>query len=467
MKRILVFCLALAMSGCAVVGPDYSRPNLALSERFTFDGTADLRDVAYDRWWTGFDDPALDVFMEEGLARNLDIRVARARILAAEAALRATGVSQQVSGSVVAEAGRGRINGRTFQTDGSDSVRLNASYVFDLFGGVRRGRQAAAARLAAQVLEEGATRLAYQAELVGALIDARFFQAATRSTNETIGSRRRILGLTNDLFDNGLVTRNDQVRARAELAQAEADLPGYANGARLAAIRIAVLLDQPVAPVLARLERTAGRWPVYRGDLTAGVPVNLLRNRPDVMAAEQRLIASFAQIGVREAALYPSLQIAGSVQLDGDTLVTAVPQLSVPLLDRGRLIAQRDQAAAAAVESDALWRQELRDAIGEVENGLTTFQTASQEIAALSRALSQFQTLADLSRETFQIGDTTLLELLDTDQNVQVASLELVQARRAQALAAARLAVATGRGYLAGTVSTREGQMEIAAAGKY
>lgn len=447
MKKTFLMALVAVLTACAAVGPDYVRPDAQVQARFAFAGGNALEEAARDRWWTVLNDPVLTDLMEQGLSRNLDLRTAQARIAESAALLRAEGVAaSQLSGSAVLDAPR-----RTFDTDGNtldqDNFSLNGSFVFNLFGGATRARQQAGAELAAVQYEAAETRLAYQADLAGAVIEARFFQAAIRSTDRTIANRRRILDLTRQLLDSGQLTRSEQVRAQAELSQARADLPGLRNGLHLSAVRIATLLDAPSGPILAALKASGERQPIPAHRFTAGVPADLLRNRPDVLAAEQRLVAAFAGIGIAEARLYPELSLNGTISGDEDEASFLLgPRLSLPVLGRGRLISLKAAAEARAVQAEFAWRSTLRGAVGDVERALVSRATALTEIETRSQALAQFRDLTNLSRETFQLGASTLLGLVQAEQEVQSAGLALARARRDLALAAARLAVATGRG---------------------
>lgn len=446
MKPIVLACGLTALSACSAVGPDFLRPQVKLASSYSFAETAARQSALRDRWWTVLGDPALNALMREGLQRNLDIRTAQARIAESAALLRAEGVAaSQLDGTLTVDAPRVVINERG-DSLGTERATLSGAFIFDLFGQASRRRQQAAARLEASAFEAEATRLAYQADLAGAVIEARFFQAAAAATQRRIVSRRQILGLTRESFENGQLTRENVVRAQAELAQARAELPALRNGLHLSAVRVATLLDMPVGPVVARLRMTDPGQPIPARIFDAGVPADLLRNRPDVLAAERELAAAFAAIGVAEADLYPALSLNGLILLDGRESFTLGPRLSLPILGRGRLIALRDATVARAEQAELGWREAIRSAVADVERALVSIDTAQAEIAAYGEALSRFRSLVSLSRETYEIGATTLLELLDAEQELRAAELALIRARRDLALATARLAVATGRG---------------------
>ena len=448
MKTVSLVVGVLSLSACSIVGPDYTAPQILLSDRFTFAASTTLQDAARDTWWTSLNDPVLDGLMRQGLQSNLDIRTARARIAESEALLRAEGVAaSQLSGSLTGQLTRTRADGVTIDTD---QARVGGSFVFDLFGRAARRRERARASLEATGYDAASARLAYQAELAAAVVEARFFQAALRSTNRTIESQRRILSLTRQMVSTNQLTRDNEARAMAELAQTQAQIPGLRNGLHLNSVRVATLLDEPVGPILERIRGSGGRQPEATVRFGAGLPADLLRNRPDVISAERRLAAAFAGIGVAEADLYPALTLDGSITVDSTESFSLGPRLSLPVLGRGRLISLRDASASRADQAELAWRASVRGAIGDVERALINIDTAREEITALGRALRQFRELLRLSEDTFSVGSITLLELLDTEQDVQRAELNLARAWRDLAHGIAQLAVATGRGAEAG-----------------
>lgn len=442
MKSILAFASLAVAASCTVVGPDYVRPRIDLPQHYTFAHSAALNTAAEEHWWQGLNDPVLNDLMIRGLARNLDVRTAQERIAEAQANYRATGVAAQVSDESSLGATYTDTDGRS---DTDSFAQFGARYVFDLFGGVARRREQARAELESREFDAAATRLALQSELAAAYIEARYFQDALAITRRSIANRERTLGLIASMIQAGDATQVDSTRAQAELFQIEADLPNLQNGFEINVLRLATLLADPAAPHLARLRNTQSRLnPSARFD--AGVPANLLRNRPDVLASERNLAARMAAVGVAEAALYPSLVVAGSVRVDDSTGISFGPTLSIPLLGRARLTAQRDAAVSLARQAELGWRNTVLSAVSDVERALIGIENRQREIASLERATRNFTTLRRLSGEAFELGATTVLELLDAEQEIRRSELALAQARRNLAIAVSELAIATGRG---------------------
>jgi multidrug efflux system outer membrane protein len=456
MKRVVVAAgPALLIASCAAVGPDYVRPQMSLTAQFVSDDSVALTDAAVARWWTGLGDPLLDDLAGRGLAQNLDIHTARARIRQAEAALGRTGVPAQFDGGLAARAGReGDGNGTS---DDMNSVLADAAYVFDLFGGVRRGREAALANLASARYDAGTVRLAYLADLADAYVDARYFQNAAWITRQAIQSRRETLELVTRQRAGGGATTLDEAQARALLRSAEAALPTLQGNFEASVFRIATLLAEPAGPILARMERGAGQPAPNRTSAT-GTPADLLRNRPDIRAAERDLAAATAAVGVAEAELYPSLRLSGFVGSGDDEDWSFGPTLRLPVLNQGVLAAQRNEAVARAAEAELLWRQEVLRAVEEVQAADSTTRYWRRQVSAQRAASESNDEVRALTRQTYEAGETVLTDVLDAERRSLDSRLVLMAGYRDLAKSWIQLQVATGRGWSDSAPPADDGQ---------
>lgn len=243
------------LSGCAVVGTDYVTPAVDVPARFVGTESSALQDVAADAWWQGYSDATLDRLVARGLAANIDIAEAKSRVAAAEAALRGTGLAGQVDGNQSQRITRS--GGEDAPTDSANSVRLSGSYVFDLFGGVRRGQERAVASRDAAILDTATTRLSVQSALVGRYIDARYYQEALALSRDTISSRERTLDLVRAQFRAGLATEIDVIRAQSDLDSARAESPALRQGFEASVFALATLLAEPAEPLMRQLETGA------------------------------------------------------------------------------------------------------------------------------------------------------------------------------------------------------------------
>lgn len=445
MKRALVAAVpAVLIASCAAVGPDYVRPQMPLSTQYVRGDSAALSDAAVERWWLGLGDPLLNELAERGLAQNLDIRTARARIDQAEAALGRTGGRAQFDGGLTAEVGReGDGNGTS---DGRTSISADARYVFDLFGGVRRGREAARANLAAAGFDAGTVRLAYLADLADAYVDARYFQNAAWITRKAIQSRRETLAIVVRQLDGGGATALDEAQARALLRSAEAALPMLQANFEASVFRIATLLAEPAGPILARMTQGAGQPAPSRGTAT-GTPADLLRNRPDIRAAERDLAAATAAIGVAEADLYPSLRLSGVVSEGDDEDWSFGPSLRLPVFNQGFLTARRNEAVARATEAELIWRQEVLTAVEEVQTADSALRYWRSQVGAQRAASDAADEVRTLTRKTYEAGGTVLTDVLDAERRALDNRLVLMAGVRDLSKSWIQLQVATGRGW--------------------
>lgn len=443
MKPVVPFLLVAGLAACTV-GRDYETPQIGMTSRFTEGGATSIGDVALDRWWEGFDDQNLNALASRGLAQNLDVATAVERINQAQAALRATGGAALVSGNLGAATTRGETQQGTVATESSGSA--TAALVIDLFGGEARARQQATAQLEASQLDAGTARLAFLSSLVGDYIDARYFQEAAEITRGLIDARQQTLELVERQRAAGLSTDLDVLQARALLEQTRATLPAFEQGYYRSIYAVATLLAEPAQPLIDGLQR-GGAQPRPPGSSEAGVPADLLRNRPDVRSAERNYAAAVAAIGVAEASLYPTLDLSGVVTVANPSTWSFGPSLVLPVLNQPLLRANRDQAISEARQAELAWRASVYAAVEEVQAQQGATQRDRREVAAQRAATETYRQARDLSRETYEAGTTTFLDLLDAERSAGVTALALAASIRGLATDWTALQVATGRGW--------------------
>jgi outer membrane protein, multidrug efflux system len=435
--------LVLTISGCSPVGPALHASDPRIAESFVGGGPQPVGLVAEDIWWNAFGDAVLDDLIARGLAQNLSLASAIARVEAAEATLRGRGISAQLDGSLQAQSQRA--GGEDLPTTTTETGSLSGSFVFDLFGGARRSRDEAAANLSAAWFDADTARLAFLSALIGHYLDLRYNQEALALTRATIASRQWTLDLVTTQASIGDASDLDVARAQADLDSARADLSGLQHGFEANVFAIATLLAEPAGPLMQRLEKGAAQ-PRVKATGKIGVPADLLRNRPDVKAAEKRLVAALAAVGVAEADLYPSLALSGTVTASDTATWSFGPALSLLVFNRGRLIAVRDRAVAQSKEAELAWRSSILSAVEDVQTELSALSANRQRAARLADVVASTERVIDLSRETYRLGSTTLLDLLEAERSATAARLSLAQTNRDTAASYARTQVAVGRG---------------------
>ncbi len=436
--------LGLLVAGCAV-GTDYQRPEVAMETRFVGGNAEQIGAVATQQWWLNYKDSNLTSLLTRGLAQNLDVIAAGERIRQAQAELRTTGVNAasdgSLTGSVTTSGGDG-----TNGTSTVESGTLGASLVIDLFGGIRREREAAVASLTAARAEEETVRLAWLAELIAAYSDARYYQEAMALTRTAIATREETVSITRSQFNAGAATEYEVAEAQALLSTARADLPQFAALFDANVYAIATLLNEPAGPIKAQMQKGAPQLSSPGGART-GVPADLLRNRPDVRSAEADLAAAVANVGVAEAALYPALSLSGTVgRTDATDAWSFGPQLSLPVFNQGLLRASRDAQLSVARQAEIAWRASINGAVEDVQVAQSNLTRARQRAQLLRTAASDYGRALTLAQENYRNGAITLLNLLETDRNTNAARISAASATNEAAQAWATLKIATGAG---------------------
>jgi len=461
---LVTLALASAIAGCAV-GPDYHRPDVVLTPHYMHQATAavDTRKVAaLDRWWQGFDDAALLRVVERAQAQNLDLEQARARVLQSRAAARAAGAAllpkldanasandvRQSLLSPIGEIGR-ELPGFARNYD-DYAVGAAASWEIDLFGGLRRGREAALADAKASDAQALGVQISVAADAADAYLQVRAYQAR-------LGVARHQEQVQRDLVD--LVSRRQRegVSSTRELSQVTAAL----EGVRASIPPLQAGLDAQ----LNRLDVLMGAQPgTYRGELLADAPIpsppvlashdgpaELLRRRPDLIAAEQRLVAANARIGAAISDYYPKLSLGALFGVDslasghlssGDAVQHDIGLgLHWRLFDFGRVDAEVAQARGRVAEALAAYRATVLCATEEVENAFSELVQDEARAAALQRQITALEQARALAQQSYDAGVINLIEVRDTDRDLLAASDQLAQTRAR----AARAAVASFR----------------------
>ncbi|MFD2175256.1 efflux transporter outer membrane subunit [Rhodobacter lacus] len=425
---------ALMLAGCAAV--EYHAPEADAPARF--DAAAPARRAGGGAgWWHAFRDPKLDALIAAGEARNLDVLQAVAAVEEARAALAGTGAADlpQLSGS--AGLSRGDTTGRAGVATTSQAG-LSVSWLFDLFGANRNARAAAAAQLEAADLSVAAARLVMQEAIARAYVELRYQQASIALTRRSLESRRKSLELTRVQVQSGTAGRLELLQAEQLVAEGEAQLPGFETGFDQALISLATLTAQRVSDLRPGLERGAPQ-PAPRYKASVGVPADVLRARPDVALAERSYAASVFEIGVAQAAFYPSISLSGTVtpthiRRGGSiTAWTVGPALDLPIFTGGANRANLRAAEARAVQAKRAWEAAVLGAIDEVESALAAYNRDARNIAAQSHLVETSAETVELARANYSLGEGDFMEVLDAERSALSAqqSLAAAQAQRA------------------------------------
>jgi len=365
--------------------------------------------------------------------------------------------SLTVSGdeSVSKTGGTGDYVTRTTDTTSAASGGLGASWLLDMFGQYRRAREAATASLGAAYANADVAKLIYLSDLVTSYIKARYYQERIAIARKNLASRRETLDLTKLQLEAGDASRLDVVQSEGLVNSTLADLPGLETSFRQSAHHIATLLGLPASTLIADLQKGAPQ-PIARSSVNAGVPADLIRNRPDIRKAELELAAAVAEIGVAEAQLYPTITLNGSISpswVSTKSLAGSVsswsfgPSLTLPIFDGGRLKANVHIAESSARGAHIAWRAAVLNAVEEVENALAAVNRDNRTVSALTATVSSYEEALALSTASYKDGASSILDVLDAQRSVSTAQASLAQAIQQMATDYVALNVAIGGGY--------------------
>ena len=448
------------ITGCTV-GPDYARPVLETPSGFIGEPAVTARGAPAfasnsPDWWSAFGDPTLTDLVAGALKQNLDIVQAVARVTQARAGLRGADAALLPSGNVAASAAALRLSGETLQgrqlqgfgTSRNQEVyegALSAGWELDLFGGLRRDREAAFADYHASQAAAAAARLSVAAQVADTYIAVRGVQARIAVAEEQVATQRRLVDTIGLQYRKGIAAELQLRQAEGALAQVQGAVPVLRVALDGALNALDVLMGEQPGTHRAMLA-TPLAIPIAPAISNIGSPADLLRRRPDLIVAEQRLVASNARIGSAIAEYYPKLSLGGllgtaatgpsALLTGGATQAQGVLGLRWRLFDFGRVDAEIKAARGRDAEVLAAYRLAVLRASEEVENSFSALinREAQQHIlvggeAALARAQQS-------SMAAYKGGVVSLIEVLDADARLLQTRDALVQARTETARAA-------------------------------
>lgn len=460
---------ATMLSGCAV-GPDYHRPTLsrpaafmgaaAVEGRATSSSAATSADM--QRWWASFGDPVLTDLVTQALAQNLDIEQASARVRQARASLRSADAALLPSGGVSGQAAvahqsletpTGRIAQSVpgFDRDGElYEADISASWEIDLFGGLRRGQEAARANYQGTQAGVAAARLSVAAQVADSYILIRGLQARIAIANAQVDTQRRLVDIVRLQYAKGVAAELQLRQAEGALSQVEANVPVLETSLDAAMNALDVLLGtQPGAHREAFMRQ--GDIPAAPAIAATGSPADLLRRRPDLIIAERRLAASNARIGVATAEYFPKFSLGGLIgtatTASGNLFSGNANQaqgflgLRWRLFDFGRIDAEISAAKGANAEALAAYRLAVLRASEDVENALSALVKREAQQASLARGETALASAQSAALAAYKGGVVSLIEVLDADRHL----LDTRDSRAQARTEAARAAVASFR----------------------
>lgn len=455
--------LAAAIAGCAV-GPDYRRPETATPAAYRFEAEPSADSVADTGWWQVYQDPVLQALIREGLANNLDVRMAAARVDQARAVLGSARLQQLPQVSVTGGAQRQRTSlyelpPGTPAVTNVFALEGNLSYEIDFWGKYRRATEAARA----QLLQSDYAKQDVMAGLVTGVATAYFtlqtLDEQLAITRRTVDTRQKFVDLTQAQHDRGTVSELDVATAQAQLAIAKANLPELKLLIGQTEDQLSVLLGRYPDAILredgagaaANLAHAPPPVPA------AGLPSALLERRPDVREAEQNLVAANAQVGVAKANLFPSITLTaagGGISNALSSLFSgpartwsAGAEVLQPLLNSQRNLYQLDLADAQKRQALFQYQKSVQTAFQEVSDALLARQQDADVQAAQEAQVDAQRRANTIALARYRVGYASYFNVIDADRDLFTAELSLSAARLNTLLSVVQLYRALGGGW--------------------
>jgi NodT family efflux transporter outer membrane factor (OMF) lipoprotein len=467
-----VSCLAvLVAAGCAV-GPDYRAPEIPLPAGWSVPAAprAGTDGTPLERWWTVFRDPILESLIDRALAGNLDLKIAETRVRQARAArgiVASAGVPRIDAEAAAARTGRSEAVPPFRDASDEESpfgtreqnvfeAGFDASWEIDLFGGVRRDKEAALAQVQAAEEARRDVMVSLLAELARNYVELRATQRRIRILDANLGSQRETLALAVARHEAGLGTELDVSRAEGLLETTASRRPILERIASEAIHRLGVLLGGDPGSLQTELE-PAFAIPEAPPDVPSTLPSELLSRRPDLRRAERELAAATAGIGVARADLFPRFSILGDFGRRSEEIAdlssgrsrfwSFVPRLRWPLLSGGRIRANIRLQDARHEEALRQYERAILIALEEVENALSAHAFEARRQESLRGSVVATRRALEIATERYAGGLESFLSVLDAQRSLYDVEDQLVQGERNRALSLIAVYKSLGGGW--------------------
>jgi multidrug efflux system outer membrane protein len=459
---------ALSLAACTV-GPDYHRPDVATPSNYAEAGAAGRITVTPDAadlsaWWAAFGDPTLSALMQRALADSPDLQIAASRVREARQQERVAAAAElptiNASGAAVtlnsnrqtppASAATGAAAGGASAASGAAGLPLpartnlysagfDATWEIDIFGGARRGVEGAEANTAAAEWQRRDGQVSLLAEVANDYLTLRALQARIALGQAELQRQKDLFGLIQARRKSGFVTDLDVNQQTVQVATAAAQIPQLSAQASAQIHALGVLVGQTPEALTAELAPTTAPLPPAPLNLAVGLPSDLLRRRPDIREAEQRLVAANANIGVQQANLYPKVNLLGLASFAGmslDSLFSrdnlqsvGVGMVTAPIFNAGKTRAQ----IAAAREEDAqaliTYRQTVLGAFRDVEDALARYKAEDDRRASLVQSVDAATSSLAIAQAQYRAGLVTFINVLQAENSLLNSRDQLVQSQ--------------------------------------
>ncbi|MBS0591986.1 MAG: efflux transporter outer membrane subunit [Proteobacteria bacterium] len=452
---------AAALAGCTL-GPDYRRPEIAAPAAFQYE-PKDAAATADTLWWQQFHDPVLDGLITEALAHNTNVQIAAANVEQAAALLTQTRSQLFPALGVGAGAQRERTREPAFAAlipnypnpASAYQAALQASWELDLWGRIRRQSEAAYANVLAGAEARRGVILTLVAQVATSYLQLRGLDAQLSVAHKTLDTYKESVDLFTLQFQYGQVSQMNVAQAQSQYETAAAQIPLIESQIAQTQSSLAVLIGRDPGPIA----RGKSMYELQLPQVPAGVPSALLERRPDLLQAEQQLIAANAQIGAAKALYFPTISLTGafgnasnelSRLFSGPARVWSYAgTLAGPIFSFGAVSGQVAQAEAAQQAALLSYRLAIRNAFADVDNALVANQKLHEQLDAQRKLVAALQQYTELARLQYDGGYAPYSTVLQAEQALFPAELNLVSIRAQLFGSAVNLYKAMGGGWVA------------------
>ncbi|WP_019219386.1 efflux transporter outer membrane subunit [Bartonella florencae] len=432
------------LSGC-MVGPNYQKTSFRVPAHWGQQSAQTAgHAVTIAGWWRSLNDPVLNALMNDAIAENNNVAIAKARVREARATLGQTvgsllpNVANSVSGTRSNSASSDGGIGKYFtQYRGG----FDASWELDFFGGHKRAVEAARYGLEASVEDMRATMVTLLGDVATNYVQLRGWQQKLLLVRQIASSQRKTYELIRSRLTAGDASELDVSNAEAQVANTEADISQMEANLAMSIHRLSVLTGRVPTALQDLLQKNAkhAKIPQPKWPIPAGIPADILLTRPDLRRAERQYAQATARIGQRQADLYPSLTLTGNISTAAETINqlwknstigwSFGPGLRFPLFNGGQIMASVEVARAQRDQAFIAYRSAVLGALEDVENALVRLTKEHQRLEKLIIADRASLHSLQLSRRLFENGNTSFLELLNANRSYYSAQMALKDSR--------------------------------------
>jgi multidrug efflux system outer membrane protein len=432
------------------MGPDYVRPPVPEPESYREETFPSAESIADTPWWELFGDSVLVDVIDSAMANNRDLRASVARIAETRAALGIVRSQLFPRLDYSADGSYAGTMGEDGQADWTGGAFLAASWQIDLWGRIRRSKEAALAELLATEEAYRGVTISLAAEVANSYILLRDLDNRLAISKKTLELWRQRLDVVQTRFDAGMISEVDLNQAQIQVFDAEVQVQTFERLRTQTENAISVLMGRPPGEIERGLSLAEQ---VFPPEIPTGLPSDLLQRRPDILQAERQLHAQTARIGAAKALRFPQFNLTADLGAQFSDQTTGIfdlgAQLFGPIYNAGEISNQIRVEIARTEQLLNRYEQTILDAYREVNDALVSVRTYRAQFDARNRQVAAAQNAADLSWTRYETGMTSYLEVLDLQRSLFSAELQASETYQLQLTSIVRLYQALGGGWVA------------------